>query len=221
MYNCPNIVKRLYCNDERLIGVYVGLWMGDGTQYCDHGYIVRICSNKEDENLNAFIRDRVYKIFRKNTVLIRSSSSKRASILLKSRFIFEFINNYVHYEKGKKTYSVRLKEPIRAYNNDFLRGCLLGLVLSDGYIKKWFAFNVTSKDLAQNMKEILVGFGFNPHIYVHDRRKYGWKDLHMITLTIKESKRLSLLLDEFLSERGYNISLQELKYGRIYGPRQI
>jgi len=28
-----NIVKELNSNDEKLIGLYIGLWMGDGTQY--------------------------------------------------------------------------------------------------------------------------------------------------------------------------------------------
>ena len=37
-----NIVRELKTHDERLIGVYVGLWMGDGTQYKDgHNYTIK------------------------------------------------------------------------------------------------------------------------------------------------------------------------------------
>ncbi len=40
-----NIIKSLKTGDERLIGVYVGLWLGDGTQYYDKGYIMSDTNN--------------------------------------------------------------------------------------------------------------------------------------------------------------------------------
>ena len=208
-----NIIKHIYSNNQRLIGVYTGLWMGDGTQYYENRYTIKICSNKDDKHLNDFIQNIIYLLFRKKTTLIEESLTKRACIIFWSKFIFNFIYTYVVHEEGKKTYSVKLKENIESYNNDFLEGCLLGLVLTDGYLKSKFHFNVTSSNLAENMKEILIKFGFNPSVYIHKREKYGWKNLYMVKLNIEESKRLCSFLDEILRKIGYSLSFQELKYG--------
>lgn len=208
-----NIVKYLCSNNQRLIGVYVGIWMGDGTQYYENRYTIKICSNKDDKYLNSFIQDIIYMLFRKKTTLIEESLTKRACIIFWSKFIFNFIYSYVVHDSKKKTYSVQLKEKIESYNSDFLEGCLLGLALTDGYLKSKFLFNVTSGNLAENMKDILIKFAFNPSVYIHKREKYGWKNLYMVKLNTEESKRLGSFLDQILIKIGYSLSFQELKYG--------
>lgn len=208
-----NIVKSLCSNNKRLIGVYVGIWMGDGTQYYKNRYTIKICSNKDDKHLNDFIQHIIYLLFRKKTTLIEESLTKRACIIFWSKFIFNFIYTYVVHGEGKKTYYVQLKEKIESYNRDFLEGCLLGLVLTDGYLKSKFHFNVTSSNLAENMKDILIKFAFNPSVYIHKREKYGWKNLYMVKLNTEESKRLGSFLDQILRKIGYSLSFQELKYG--------
>ena len=182
-----NIVKKLATRDERLIGLYVGLWLGDGTQYKDKGRcVIKICCNRENRVLNTFVQDVIFRTFEKKTALIEENSNNRAFVKFVSKFIFNFIYKCTKQDLGKKTYSVRLKEEINQYGDDFLEGCLLGLVLSDGYLKDFFSFNVTSKGLSHNMFNILKKYGFKPSVYVHKRAKWGWKDLNMVRLNKKK-----------------------------------
>jgi hypothetical protein len=209
--NVKNIVCSLASDDERLLGTYVGLWMGDGTQYIDRGYVIKICSNKNDLLLNRFVQRIVVRLFNARSAIILESSTNRAYVKFGSKFIFEFIQNYVAYA-GKKTNTVRLKACVPSYARDFLEGVLLGLVLSDGYLKNRFSFNVVSSGLAKNMLDMLGMFGFHPTVYVHDRKKYGWRNLHMVRLTVSESERLSCFLDAVLGRLGYPDSFRCLKY---------
>lgn len=208
-----NIVNRVCSNDECLIGTYIGIWLGDGTQYFDRGYTVKICCNKDDKYLNKFIQDIIYKLFGKSTALIKEPLTKQAYIKFRSKFIFTFIKDYVVFDEKKKTYTVKLKKRAGCYNTSFLEGCLLGLTLSDGYLKTTFSFNVVSSRLAKNMHDILKKFRYNPYHYVHKREKYGWKDLYMVRLNTKDSKRLKLLLDGIIKKLGYSYPFDYLKYG--------
>jgi len=81
--NKHNIIDRLNSSDERLIGLYVGLWMGDGTQYYDHGYTIKICSDKRNILLNKFIQEKILELFSKNTNLKEISKTNQAYIKLK------------------------------------------------------------------------------------------------------------------------------------------
>ena len=209
-----NIVKEICTNDERLMGVYVGLWMGDGTQYKDrHRYTIKICSNKEDVNLNNFIQNVILKIFNKTTNLLKESKTKRAHIKFNSRFIYDFIQNYVVYETGRKTYTVKLRKRVGCYSTPFLEGCLLGLTLSDGYLKDNFAFGVTSSRLAKNVYDILNKFGYNSRHSIQRREKYRWKNLYVVSLNKEQSNRLRIFLDKVIYDLSFQCSFQELKYG--------
>jgi len=219
--NRHNITTELHSHDERLIGLYIGLWMGDGTQYYEknkRGYTIKICSNKKDLLLNAFIRRAIFRLFGKNTALHEVSNTNQTYIKFSSKFIFNFVYNYVSQEFRKKTHTIHLKEKINMYSDDFLEGCLLGLVLSDGYLKHIFSFNVTSNNLADNMIQILENFEFSPSLYIQNREKYRWKDLYMVKLRVEESKRLELFLDTILEKLACTNSFKELKYS---GPAEI
>lgn len=79
---CQNIVRKLKIQDSRLIGFYVGLWMGDGSQYKEKKkdgykrYIVKICCNKENKSLNLLIQNAIYRLFGKTTNLIEEKTLK-------------------------------------------------------------------------------------------------------------------------------------------------
>lgn len=98
--------------DKRLIGIYVGLWMGDGTQYYEGAYTIEICSHKCCSKLNLFIQRIIYLIFSKNTMLLKEKNTNRAYIKFRSKFIFDFIHAYVDFKDDKKTNSVQLKKPV-------------------------------------------------------------------------------------------------------------
>ena len=207
-----NIIEKILTKDEQIIGLYIGLWMGDGTQYPDKGYRIKICGNKRDLLLNKFIQDNIYTLFGKKTRLYTVSSTNQAYIIYKSKFIYNYIYNYISQENKQKTYTVRLKRNVNLYSKKFLEGCLLGLILSDGYLKNKFCFNVISKRLSKNMTDILTLLGYHPKIYTHRRKIYGWKDLQMVTLNVEESHKLNLFLDKVLKELKCAYSFQELKY---------
>lgn len=90
--------------------------------------------------------------------------------------------------------------------------------LSGYYLKYKFNFNVISPSLASNIIHILNRFyilnkfGFSPRMYVHDRRKYGWQDLYMVSLKVDESRKLRFLLDRIIKDLGYDFSFNDLKY---------
>lgn len=208
-----NIVKRIANSDERFIGTYVGLWMGDGTQYNDRNrYTIKICSNKKNVKLNKFVQDIIYRTFGKRTRLMEVKTTNQAYIIFKSKFIYSFIKDYSYFDETRKTYTVKLKKRAGSYNLPFLKGCLLGLVLSDGYLKDKFAFNVTSSRLAKNMLNILKKLGYLPHCSITMREKEGFKNLYSIRLGVKQSNKLRLLLDRFLLDIGVDYSFKGLKY---------
>jgi len=212
--NKLNITKEVKSKDERLIGLYIGLWMGDGTQYYEkhkRGYTIKICSDKRNILLNNFIQEIILKIFAKTSNLKKISLTNQAYIKFSSRYIFYFVYKYVKHDRNK-THSVGLKEDINSYSIDFLEGCLLGLSLSDGSLKHIFYFNVTSVALSDNMVEILKKFQFKPLKYIYRREKYGWKDLHMVRLRTEESKKLELFLNDVLKKLNCTSSFKELKY---------
>ena len=213
-----NIIKSLITDDERLIGVYIGLWLGDGTQYKDRGRnTIKICSNKGDVKLNKFIRTVILKIFNKKTSLFEEKNTKRAYIKLHSKFIFNFIYKYTVFDEKKKTYTVKLRKRANTYTRNFREGCLLGLALSDGYLKERFVFSVSSGGLARNMYDILMGFGYSPRCCLDRRDKYHNKIIYAIYLSPDDSLRLKAHFDQIIRNIGYKYSFQELKYG----PAQI
>lgn len=213
-----NIVKELSTKNEFLIGLYVGAWCGDGTQYLDRGYRIKICCHSDDKELIKFIQELLLKLFNKKTHILYEKRH-RASVRFNSKFIYKFIHNYVEFT-GIKTHSIGLKNEINEYTDEFLKGFLLGALLTDGYLKDRFRFNVTSKKFAENIFQILQKFGFMPRYYIQKRELQGWKDLHAVYLLKEESRILRNKLDIILSELGYYQGFLKLKYMKN-GPGEI
>ena len=208
--NLKNIVNSANLSDDILLGTYVGIWMGDGTQYRDRSYTVKICSHKLQPLYNSFIQALIYRLFGKDTCLIEEKDTNRAYIKFRSKFIYYFILDYVYFGKNK-TKTVRLKRDLDFYSKKFLKGVLLGLSLSDGHLGKKYHFNVISKELSRNASSILHKLGYNPRKYVHDRSKYGWNDLHMVSLLTGESKLMVNELNEILKQLGVSTTFLDLK----------
>ena len=209
-----NIIYDVKVKDELLIGLYCGIWAGDGTQYLDNGYRIKICCHSQNKELIKFIQDLLINLFGKKSKLVEEERN-RALIRFNSKFIYNYVRNFLEY-KDKKTYTVHLKHHIDKYSKQFLRGFILGLMLSDGYLKERFYFNTTSKGLAKDMTLILENLGFRYNEYIHDRTKQGWKDLHSISLTKQNSRRILGIFDETLIETGYTKGFSKLK-GYIEG----
>ena len=213
-----NLVKSLKSKDHRLIGTYIGIWAGDGTQYYDNGYRIKICCHSKDQRMIGFFRWIMMELFGKTVTDVVHEERNRSLIRFNSKFIYDFVNYHLLFDE-KKTHTVRLKDEIKDYSEEYLEGFLLGLTLTDGYLKDKYCFNVTSKELASNCFQILKGWNLNPKMYIHNREKYGWKDLHMVRLDKKNSRILKQKMDYILKTLGYNMQFEELKYQKS-GPAE-
>ncbi|MBU0535612.1 MAG: hypothetical protein KKE20_01500 [Nanoarchaeota archaeon] len=213
-----NIIHGLKNNDDLLIGLYLGIWAGDGTQFLDNGYTIKICCDSRTRYLIEFYQNFLLQLFDKKSRVATESGNNRAFIIFKSKFIYKFVYYHLNFE-DKKTYSVHLKRPVLSYSKRFLQGFLLGLALTDGYLNKKFYFNTTSPKLAEDAIGILSILGFDARKYVHNRKKYGWKDLHMVSLRKEESYALLCIFDKMLKNIGSTKSFSALKgYGEMGPP---
>ena len=205
-----NIIHEVRKKDDLLRGLYLGIWAGDGTQYLDNGYRIKIFCDRRNNELIEFYRQFMLQFFGKTIRVVKEKFDNRAFVIFGSKFIYNFVYDFLDFGRNK-TYTVCLKNPVSSYSEQFLKGFLLGLMLTDGYLKQKFYFNTTSENLAYNVIEILEKFGLNPRRYVHDRKKYGWKDLHMVTLKKEDSSKVLNLLDSIIKETGCKKSFSELK----------
>jgi hypothetical protein len=133
---------------------------------------------------------------------VQKEERNKANIKFRSKFIFYYISAHLCFEKNK-TKTVGLRYKPERYSKDFLKGFLLGLMLTDGYLKTRFCFNSISERLSVNANDILEAFGLKPRIFRNKRKKYGWNDLYSVYLVKKESKIALDLLDKTLAEAGY------------------
>jgi hypothetical protein len=204
-----NIVRGLNSSSHLLKGLYLGAWAGDGTQFYDAGYCIKLCCHSNNKEMIAFFQRLLLKLFNKKSS-VRYEERHRAMIRFYSRYIYDFVSQYLSFAR-QKTYTVSLKNEICSYSNNFLMGYFLGLMLTDGYLKRVLTFNSTSPKLAKDMFELLLYFGFSPKFYLHKRKKYGWKDLNMINLNKKESFKADKLLDKIIEKTKLGKSFALLK----------
>ncbi len=198
---------------ELLTGIYVGLWMGDGTQYTDNGaYTTKICSSKTNIELNQFVQKLIKTLFGKKTHTNVHPKKNDLYIRMYSKFIYNYIYAFVAVQESK-THTVQLKQHISNYSEKFLRGVLLGLTLSDGYVKKTLVFRSTSHQLALNFASILEKYGFTPTIRKKVRKQPNWNDITTVRLGIYDTKNIISLLNKTILETGISkMSVQQLKY---------
>ena len=81
-------------------------------------------------------------------------------IIVNSKYFTVFIKEYLYWEYGKKSYTIKLKNELYKYSNNFLRGFVKGLMNTDGYVE---VSNVScasiSERLLKNLLEIYDKFG--------------------------------------------------------------
>lgn len=188
--------------------------MGDGTQYVSCGQcVVKICSDKRNTVLNDFIARVIHSLFGVSPNRNSSNTSNVLYLRVHSRFVFEYVQRFARY-KRHKTSTVELRKGSVYHSTEFLKGVLLGLFLSDGYIKKRAIFRSTSRKLAVDCKEILMFLGFTPKISVQKRDPPNWSDIYSVFLNQEQTQSLRSLLDLTLLQLEENVTIRQLKYGR-------
>jgi len=167
--------------DLEALGEFIGIFAGDGNFYLDnkYHYKIRIYTGAHEEeyayHLTKFFEKLFLKAPRKNhciknNVIITEYYSKK---------IFLLIKKYLEWEKNK-TKTVRLKD-IKNCKKEFLIGFLRGLFDTDGGIykpKNKVAFGTASKNLAYQIKEILIYFGLKPGFYKYKNKDFWYIDLY-------------------------------------------
>lgn len=150
-----NIVKQLKNNNQLLIGIFIGIWMGDGSKFKDRwSYVIKIHLDKRDILLTNFIKEILLNLFDKTCRVVLEKESNRGTIIMNSKFIYDFIDKYTLYQENK-TLTIKLKRRTSKYNQDFMNGILIGLILSDGFMKGRLIFNTISKELSKVMYNML------------------------------------------------------------------
>jgi len=204
--------------NQLIIGALVGLWAGDGSRYIDKNgrFTVKIHLSKNDRNLIEFIKFLYEKLFGKEPKLYSSNrNGNSASLKIDSKFIYYFFDKYLSYDpKGRKVYTIRLKTIIDRYSKDFLKGFLLGLVLSDGYLKDCFCFATVSKGLAENIIETLNIFNYKTYCYLFNNRNLigNWKPLYNVKIERSKVTDIKTFLNNTLRNMKIERSFSEIKY---------
>lgn len=222
--NISGIVRRhakincLKYKGQLAIGTLVGLWAGDGSRYIDKNgtFTVKIHLSKNDRNLIEFIKFLYGKLFGKEPKLYSSNrKGNSAALKIDSKFIYYFFDKYLSYDpEGRKVYTIGLKTGICEYSKGFLKGFLLGLVLSDGYLKDCFCFATVSKGLAGNIVETLNAFNYKTYCYLFNNRKLigNWKPLYNIKIERGKVADLKVFLNDILRDLKVEKSFSEIKY---------
>jgi len=209
-----SIIRGLKSKNEFILGTFIGLWAGDGSKFLDThgGYTIKIHLNKNDKILIEFINFLYTNMFQKKTILSDDgSTTNKASVKIYSKFVYNFIDEYIYHNRNK-TYSVKLK-PRKMYSKKFLKGFLLGLILSDGYLKKDFVFTSVSKGLTRDIVYILKDFRFEVKKSIVKNR--DWMPVNLVRIGRKEVPRLNKLLDSILKLTGFEKSFMSVKYSEV------
>ncbi len=209
-------VTSLAENNEKLKGLYIGIWIGDGSRYHNNGYITKIHVHKKDTELITLFQKVIWRLFRKNVRIYSDrSNSNSAALKIHSEFIYNFPERFAKFEK-KKSKSIRLRAGLK---KEFLDGVLLGLMLTDGYLKDRAIFATVSPRLSNQFEALLRERSFSPSTYIQRRKHKGWNDLYLTRLTINESKILKQKMNGLLNEIKSNHTFDELKrYKEKMGP---
>jgi hypothetical protein len=222
--NISGIVRRhakINCLKDKgqlTIGTLVGLWAGDGSRYIDKNgtFTVKIHLSKNDRNLIEFIKFLYGKLFGKEPKLYSSNrKGNSAALKIDSKFIYYFFDKYLSYDpESRKVYTIGLKTGIGGYSKDFLKGFLLRLVLSDGYLKDCFCFATVSKGLADNIIGALNAFNYKTYCYMLDNRKVigNWKPLYNIKIERGRVDDMRAFLDDILKKLKIERNFSEIKY---------
>lgn len=194
--------------DPLLTGTYVGLWAGDGSRFRNNGYITKIHLDKRDDALSAFCKEVIFQLFGKRVSLyLDGKNDNRASLKIHSKFVYEFPTKYLTFSDDKSKTIALKKEESAA----FVEGFLLGITLSDGYLKNRFVLSTVSQNLAAQVSGMLIKRGLAPQTYVHKRARQGWNDLYMVRLGKRDSLRLEESLNQTLRNLGFTYSVCQLK----------
>ena len=204
-------IKHIKNDDKLLIGAFLGFWAGDGSKFMDGWkYTIKLHFNKNNTKLFSFINILTLNLFDKKVRLITEKGTNKGVIRIYSKFVYKFIDDYLSYERNK-TLTIRLKYNMSKYSYNFLRGFLLGLVLSDGYIKKQFKFTSISKKLINNLYFVLKKLKYQPKIHIYPLHSYEKYNCYNLTLNTEQTTKFKEFLNNIIIDCKLSSNIQDLK----------
>ncbi|MEK6855922.1 MAG: LAGLIDADG family homing endonuclease [Nanoarchaeota archaeon] len=174
----PRIKKEFIVNlSDFQIGELIGAFAGDGNYY--HQNYNKNFPNREipyrityyltfpKERDYAYYLQALLKNLNLNPYLIERPSV--FALVVKSKEFINFIKNYLIWEKDK-TFTIRLKNNLSQYSNEFLKGFARGLMDTDGFMSPGNAVCACiSKELINNLSDIFDKFGLKTTRRILDR----------------------------------------------------
>lgn len=95
-----------------------------------------------------------------NPHLLRRPNYNTIDVSVSSFSYLSFIKKYLEWDEDK-TFSIRLRKPIKDYSENFLKGFARGLMDTDGFLNSSnVACACISKRLMNNLSSIFIRFGF-------------------------------------------------------------
>lgn len=144
---------------DKEIGELIGAFAGDGNyHYEKYNYRVRYClSLITDKDYANYLRDLLRK-FNLNPYIITRKKDNSINLTIKSKAYINFIQKFLIWEKDK-TFTIRLKNELNEYSEEFLQGFARGLMDTDGFLNEGnAACGCISQQLMNNLADIFKKF---------------------------------------------------------------
>lgn len=169
-------------NYSELEGEVVGIFAGDGSQYHDKKrghYEVNVHFGKTEYSF--YVKELFEKYFNKKFRL-RNEGENKQRLRTESKKIFNHFKNYIDYVPQTKHSTVKLRDI--DFPKEFKIGFIRGFLDTDGCIsltkdrRTRIVFTTTSKDLAEQIKQILLEFGLQANTRLLKRKEKNLKDCY-------------------------------------------
>jgi len=165
-------------SDKERLGEFVGIFAGDGCAYKekDGHWRIRISLNQREKNIIKYYSNRIEELIGKSPRIYFVPSESVVLIEVTSKPVLDLLGNFLTWEYGSKTKSVRLKG--KNLGRSFTKGFLRGLIDSDGYVRrgrKEIYFGTISRGLFKNFTTALDSLGFVHKSYVQMRKNPFYK----------------------------------------------
>jgi len=186
-------------DNENLIGEFIGIFAGDGNYYLDKDYhhSITIYIDSKDKKYISHVKQVILNLFSKNPNIINRKDDNTTYIRIRSKDAHLFIKNYLTW-KNKKSSSICLRNDIKHYSNEFLKGFICGLFDTDGFIDKDTSravFGTISNSLVTNVEEVFSLFNIKYTKNVHIDKRGNRKPLSHINVSRKDIDKFFNLIN--------------------------